>query len=550
MREETSLDVAVIGAGFAGVYLVHKLRDQLGLRVQAFERGDDVGGTWYWNRYPGARCDFESEFYSYSFNDAIQQEWNWSERYAAQPEILAYIQFVADRLDVRRSIHFETAVVAAEFDAERDVWRVRTDRGTSVTARYLVAATGVLSAPATPQFADMDSFRGPIHHTARWPREGVDFTGQRVAVIGTGSSGIQLIPLIAEQADYLTVFQRTATFSVPAANRPLTERERQLTKRSYPVLREAAKQTSTGILLEQPMGEFAGLDPRLVTAELERRWRTTGLGVTATLSDTLVSADANEFIAEFVREKIRQTVTDPRTAALLEPHGHPIATKRLALDTGYYETFNQPHVSLVSVRETPIERFAAAGVVVDGHVHQVDSIVLATGFDAVTGALERIDIRGLGGVSLKEAWAEGPVSYLGLAVRGFPNLFTVTGPGCPAVFTNVVASIEHHVEWIADYLTFLGEAGVTRSDVDADAQAQWVTHVAELAAGTLFPRAASWYMGVNIPGKPRVFLAYVGGFAAYAERCDEVVRNGYAGFVHSGPDAWSETEAPEERAMA
>jgi cyclohexanone monooxygenase len=369
-------------------------------------------------------------------------------------------------------------------------------------------------------------------------------------VIGTGSSGIQSIPLIAEQADHLTVFQRTATYSVPAANRPLTERERQLTKRSYGVLREAAKQTSTGILLEQPMGEFAGLDRRLVNAELERRWRATGLGVTATLSDTLVSPDANEFIAEFVREKIRQTVTDPETAALLEPHSHPIATKRLALDTGYYETFNLPHVTLVSVRDSPIERFTPEGVVVDGDVHEVDSIVLATGFDAITGALQRIDIRGLDGLSLKDAWAEGPVSYLGLAVRGFPNLFTVTGPGCPAVFTNVVASIEHHVDWIAEYLTLLRGAHITRTDVDTDAQAQWVTHVAELAAGTLFPRAASWYMGVNIPGKPRVFLAYVGGFAAYTERCDQVVRDGYAGFVHSGRNAWSETDAPEERAMA
>ncbi|MCR1781269.1 NAD(P)/FAD-dependent oxidoreductase [Nocardioides carbamazepini] len=530
--EPSRHDVVIIGAGFSGMLLIHRLRDELGYDVKVLERGEDVGGTWFWNRYPGARCDFESEFYSYS-DEEIQQEWDWSERYAAQPEILDYINFVADRWDVRRSIEFDTTVTSAAFDEERDVWIVETDRDATFEARYLIAATGNLSVPSEPSFPGMETFTGPIHHTGRWPKGGVDFSGQRVAVIGTGSSGIQSIPLIAEQAAELTVFQRTATFTVPAANRPLTERERQVTKQNYPVLREAATHTRAGILGEQPIGSFADVDPVLARGELERRWRTTGLGVAATLNDTLVSEVANEFVSQFVRDKINQIVKDPATAKLLEPHDYPIGTKRLALDTGYYETFNRSNVSLVSIRETPIERFSRHGIVVDGHEHEFDAIVLATGFDAVTGALERIDITGRGGQSLTDAWSEGARSYLGLAVHGFPNLFTVTGPGSPAVLTNVLASIEHHVEWISDYLEHLRREGVSRTEATAEAQADWVARVAELASHTLYPKAASWYMGVNVPGKPRVFLAYLGGFGHYRTACSEVAASGYPGFAHA-----------------
>jgi len=528
----TDQDVVIIGAGFAGVYLVHKLRDQMGLRVRAFERAEDVGGTWYWNRYPGARCDFESEFYSYSFDDDIQQEWDWTEKYAAQPEILAYIKHVADRLDVRRSISFRTSVTSAVFDDAHDVWHVTTDRGETVSATFVIAATGILSVPSTPRFDGMEDFAGPILHTGDWPHEGVDFTGQHVAVIGTGSSGIQAIPLIAEQAEHLTVFQRTATFSVPAANRALQDHERRATKRNYANLRKAAADTRGGILLEIAVGDFETADPVAVRAELERRWRASGVSVAATLSDALVSEVANEFVADFVRDKINDIVEDPATAALLEPRDYPIGTKRLALDTGYYDTYNRPNVSLVSVRETPISRFTEHGLLVGDREYCVDSIVLATGFDAVTGALERIDITGTGGRTLREAWAEGPTSYLGLMVHGFPNLYTVTGPGSPAVLTNVVASIEHHVGWIADHIEHLRGAGITRVEADAQAQADWVAHVAELADRTLFGRAASWYMGANIPGKPRVFMAYLGGFRAYRERCELVAASGYDGFIH------------------
>jgi cation diffusion facilitator CzcD-associated flavoprotein CzcO len=532
MTNETprSHDVVIIGAGFAGIYLVHKLRDRLDLDVRAFERGPDVGGTWFWNRYPGARCDFESEFYSYSFDHDLEQEWNWSEKYAAQPEILAYINHVADRLDVRRSIDFETTVVAARFDESRDLWEVTTDRGETVTARFVIAATGILSVPATPRFEGMDDFGGPIHHTGDWPHEDVDFSGQRVGVVGTGSSGIQAIPVIAQQAEHLTVFQRTATYTVPASNRPLQEREHQATKRNYVHLREAAKHTRAGILTEMAIGDFASLDPMVIRAELERRWRATGVSVTATLSDALTSLEANDFIAQFVRDKINDVVADPETARLLEPHDYPIGTKRLALDTDYYETYNRPNVTLVSVRDTPITRFTERGIVVGETEHELDAVVLATGFDAVTGALARIDVRGTGGQSLREIWADGPVSYLGLAVHGFPNLFTVTGPGSPAVLTNVVASIEHHVDWIADHIAHLGRQGMTRTEADPRAQSSWVAEVADLAERTLFPRAASWYLGGNIPGKPRVFMAYLGGFRAYRERCEDVAARGYPGF--------------------
>ena len=530
-------DVVVIGAGFAGIYLVHKLRDELGLDVKVFERGAGVGGTWYWNRYPGARCDFESDFYSYSFNDEIQQEWNWTERYAPQPEILRYANFVADKLDVRRNIELNTTVTRAVFDEDTDTWTVSTDTGASARARYLISATGILSMPATPKFEGMESFKGEMYHTGDWPHEGVDFTGKRVGVIGTGSSGIQSIPLIAEEADQVTVFQRTATFTVPAANRPITENERKATKRSYAQLRAQARRSQTGVLLDQPVGAYGQVEERIVRGELERRWRGTGFGTTSVLSDNLRSIEANNYTSQFVRDKINEIVDDPAVAKLLEPHDYPIGTKRLALDTNYYATYNRENVKLVSVRDTPIERFTPAGIVVDGTEYEFDAIVLATGFDAATGALDRIQFEGTDGRTLTDAWAEGAKSYLGLAVEGFPNFFTVTGPGCPAILTNVIASIEHHVEWIADYITHMRAEGITRAEATPEAQEAWVAHVAELAAMTLYPTAASWYMGANVPGKPRVFLAYVGGLHNYRDRCDQLAADGYQGFTHSSNGA-------------
>ena len=530
-------DVVVIGAGFAGIYLVHKLRDDLGLDVKVFERGGGIGGTWYWNRYPGARCDFESDYYSFSFNDEIQQEWDWTERYAPQPEILRYANYVADKLDVRGNIELNTTVTRAVFDEASDTWTVSTDTGVSARARYLISATGILSVPSTTKFADMDSFKGEIYHTGDWPHEGVDFTGKRVGVIGTGSSAIQSIPLMAEQADQLTVFQRTATFTVPAANRPITENERKATKRSYKQLREQARRAGTGVLVDQPVGAFGEVEERIVRGELERRWRGTGFGTTSVLSDNLRSIEANNYTSQFVRDKINEIVDDPAVAKLLEPHDYPIGTKRLALDTNYYDTYNRENVKLVSVRDTPIERFSPAGIVVGDTEYEFDAIVLATGFDAATGALERIQFEGVDGRTLTDAWAEGAKSYLGLAVEGFPNFFTVTGPGCPAILTNVIASIEHHVEWIADYITYMRAEGITRFEATPDAQAEWVKHVADMAAMTLYPTAASWYMGANVPGKPRVFLAYIGGLHNYRDRCDQLAADGYVGFAHASDGA-------------
>ena len=530
-------DVVVIGAGFAGIYLVHKLRDDLGLDVKVFERGGGIGGTWYWNRYPGARCDFESDYYSFSFNDEIQQEWDWTERYAPQPEILRYANYVADKLDVRGNIELNTTVTRAVFDEASDTWTVSTDTGVSARARYLISATGILSVPSTPKFADMDSFKGEIYHTGDWPHEGVDFTGKRVGVIGTGSSAIQSIPLMAEQADQLTVFQRTATFTVPAANRPITENERKATKRSYKQPRQPARRAGTGGVVDPPVGAFGEVEERIVRGELERRWRGTGFGTTSVLSDNLRSIEANNYTSQFVRDKINEIVDDPAVAKLLEPHDYPIGTKRLALDTNYYDTYNRENVKLVSVRDTPIERFSPAGIVVGDTEYEFDAIVLATGFDAATGALERIQFEGVDGRTLTDAWAEGAKSYLGLAVEGFPNFFTVTGPGCPAILTNVIASIEHHVEWIADYITYMRAEGITRFEATPDAQAEWVKHVADMAAMTLYPTAASWYMGANVPGKPRVFLAYIGGLHNYRDRCDQLAADGYVGFAHASDGA-------------
>ncbi|MCB1297632.1 MAG: NAD(P)/FAD-dependent oxidoreductase [Microthrixaceae bacterium] len=526
-------DVVVIGAGFAGIYLVHKLRDELGLDVKVFERGAGIGGTWYWNRYPGARCDLESDAYSLSFNDEIEQEWDWTERYASQPEILRYINFVADKLDVRGNIELNSTVTRAVFDEDTDTWTVSCDTGASAKARYLMTATGILSVPSMPTFEGMETFEGRIYHTGDWPHEGVDFAGKRVAVIGTGSSGIQSIPVIAEQAAQLTVFQRTATFTVPAANRPVTENERNATKRSYKQLREQMRRSQVGVLLDAGIGNFADVDLRVARGELERRWRGAGMSTAMVLSDNLRSIEANEFTSQFVRDKIHEIVDDPAVARMLEPHDYPIGTKRLPIDTNYYDTFNREHVRLVSIRDTPITRFSPAGIVVGDTEYEFDAIVLATGFDASTGALDRIHIEGIDGRIMREQWRDGAESYLGLASPGFPNLFTVTGPGSPAILTNVIGSIEHHVEWIAEYIAYLRAEGITRTEATTEATEAWTAHVAELASMTLYPRAASWYMGANIPGKPRVFLAYIGGLHNYRDRCERIAADGYLGFAHA-----------------
>jgi cyclohexanone monooxygenase len=525
-------DVAIVGAGFAGMYMLHRVRG-LGMTARVFEAGSGVGGTWYWNRYPGARCDVESMQYSYQFSDELQQEWDWTERYATQPEILDYANHVADRFDLRRDIQFDTRIEAATWDDAADRWTVRTDAGDECSVQYLIMATGCLSSANTPDFPGRDSFEGATYHTGRWPHEGVDFTGLRVGVIGTGSSAIQSIPIIATQAAQLYVFQRTASYSVPAANRKLTYDEIREVKDHYEAFRAYNSLMPTAIGSKQPIAELSAI---AVTPEdrervYEERWEEGGLPFLGAFIDLLFNPEANDTASEFVRGKIREIVKDPEVAERLSPHT-VIGCKRLCVDTGYYETFNRPNVELVDVSETPISEITPHGLRVGDREFELDAIVYATGFDAMTGALLSIDIRGRDGQSLRDAWAAGPRTYLGLGTVGFPNLFTISGPGSPSVLTNMIVSIEQHVEWIADCLSYLREKGVDRIEATLDAQDAWVDHVNAIADFTLFPSCNSWYLGANVPGKPRVFMPLL-GYPPYVEKCNEVAENGYEGFALS-----------------
>ena len=524
------VDAVVVGAGFAGVYMLYKLR-RLGLSVRGFETGTGVGGTWYWNRYPGARCDVESLQYSYSFDEDLQQEWRWSERYPAQPEILDYIEHAAERFDLKRDISFETRIVAAVFDESAGLWRVTTDHGETVSARYCIMATGALSAARKPDIEGLDDFAGEWYHTGNWPHRAVDFTGQRVAVIGTGSSGIQVAPVIAAQADQLIVFQRTPNFSIPAWNAPLSDAAQAAWKRDYPKHRATAKATKSGALYQYGQTSAHDATPDERQAEFEARWATGGANFTHAYNDLLRDRSANDFAADFVRDRIRATVTDPQVAAKLIPEGYPIGTKRICVDTDFYAMFNRPNVTLVDVRAAPILRIGAHAIETSDATYAVDSIVFATGYDAVTGALARIDIRGRGGETLSDKWRDGPKTYLGIMVAGFPNLFTVTGPGSPSILTNVVMAIEQHVEWVADCIGHLQAHDSALIEPTQTAEDDWVAHVSEVADATLFPQANSWYMGANIPGKPRVFLPYVGGLGVYTEICKAVVADDYRGFA-------------------
>jgi cyclohexanone monooxygenase len=527
----TRYDAVIVGAGFSGMYMLYKLR-QMGLSVRVYEAGTDVGGTWYWNRYPGARCDVESLDYSYSFSKDLEQQWTWSERYPVQPEILKYAQHVADTFDLRKDIQFETRVSSARFDDVAECWRVTTDKGDQVSADYCIMATGCLSTWRIPEFAGRESFRGETYHTGNWPHEGVDFSGKRVAIIGTGSSAIQAIPKIAAQAEHLTVFQRTANFSLPAGNRPLKEGEDEAYKARYDEIREAARH-SPGGLGTITYGTTSALDAKQSElAELfEDRWSAGGFGMLYSYSDISVNEKANAIAAEFVRGKIRGIVKDPAVAELLCPNDHPIGTKRICMDSGYYETFNRPNVTLVNIKQTPIEAITPKGVKVGDRDYEVDCIVFATGFDAMTGALSKIDIRGHQGRKLSDDWAAGPRTYLGLGVAGFPNLFTITGPGSPSVLSNMMTSIEQHVEWITDCIAYLRARGINLIEPTFAAQDAWVLHVNEVAWQTLYPRANSWYMGANVPGKPRIFMPYIGGVGAYRAKCKEIAENGYDGFA-------------------
>ena len=526
-RRDDSVDVVVVGAGFAGLYMLHRLR-QSGFSALVLEQAGGVGGTWYWNRYPGARCDIESMQYSFQFDPALEQEWEWTERYAAQPEILRYADHVADRYDLRGDIRFGARVVAAAFDEATGCWRLRTATGRRVRARYCIMATGCLSAPNTPRFDGLDSFAGPRYHTGTWPHEPVDFSGQRVGVIGTGSSAIQSIPIIAGQAEHLYVFQRTPNYVVPAHNRPLDPAEQAGIKKRYPEIRARAKKTRNGV--DHSPNPAAAVetaeDERL--AEFESRWAIGGLGFLGAFSDLLVGHEANAMAAEYVRSKIRRKVKDPEVARLLTPHS-TFGCKRLCVDIDYFETFNRPNVTLVDVYRSPIDRIVPEGLVAGGDVHAFDTLVLATGFDAMTGALGRIDIRGRDDLALKEKWRDGPRMYLGLASAGFPNLFAITGPGSPSVLSNMLPSIEQHVDWIADLLDHAREHRRPIVEATVEAEDDWVAHVNDVADRTVFPSCNSWYLGANVPGKPRVFMPYP-RMPAYVRKCDRVAARGYEGF--------------------
>jgi cation diffusion facilitator CzcD-associated flavoprotein CzcO/acetyl esterase/lipase len=534
--DEPDVEVVVAGAGFAGLYAIHRLRG-LGITVRVYEAADDVGGTWYWNRYPGARCDIPTVDYTYSFDPELHDEWTWSEKYATQPEILRYLQFVADKHDLRRDIQFSTRVERATWDDRASIWRLGLSTGEDVTCRHYVMATGCLSMPKRPEFAGTDDFSGDVYFTSSWPHDGVDLTGKRVAVIGTGSSGIQSIPLIAQQAAELVVFQRTPNFSIPAHNGPLPEARLNDVAMHQEEYREQARWSRGGV-----PGEVSELGVMQVPED-ERRvkfeevWEKGELlAILSVFGDLLANQESNDQHAEFIRGKIRSNVDDPETAELLCPTDHPFGTKRPCLDTNYYQTYNLPHVSLVNLRTNPIERITESGIETADRSYEFDVIVFATGFDAMTGAIVAVDIVGRDGITLKDKWADGPKTYLGLATVGFPNLFMVTGPGSPSVLSNMAVSIEQHVDWISDCVASMRAEGLTVIEPTETAEAGWVQYVNDFADITLYPLADSWYMGANVPGKPRVFLPFVGGVDRYRAICDEVVAGGHVGFAREGPD--------------
>jgi len=525
------VDAVVIGAGFSGLYSLYALRKE-GFSTVVLEAGSGIGGTWYHNRYPGARCDIESLDYSYSFDEDLQQEWRWSEKFASQPEILAYIDHVAERFDLRKDVRLDTRVVSAVWDEDAAKWTVTTEAGDRYVGQFVVAATGVLNARQVPRFDGLDDFEGEWYHTADWPREGVEFAGKRVIVVGTGSSGTQIIPIVAAQADHLTVLQRTPNFTMPTGNAPYTEEMLAEWKADYAAKRRNARASNNGH--NQIVNDKYGVDvsDEERAAEFEKRWNLGGHYMLRAFRDILVDEDVNNAAADWVRAKIASIVEDPETAAKLMPRMY-LGTKRLCTGTNYYETYNRPNVDLIDVKANPIVRLVAEGIeLADGTVVPADIIVFATGFDAMTGSLSRIDVRGRGGRELKEHWKGGPLTYVGLGVSGFPNFFVMSGPGSPSVTSNMVTSGELHVEWVRDALVYLREHGYAVIEATPEAEAAWVEHVADVASRTLYAKNTnSWFYGANTPGKAIVFQPYLGGVGPYGKRLQQIAAEGYPGFT-------------------
>ncbi len=528
-------DVLIVGAGFAGMYQLYRLRE-LGVRTVVIEAGSDVGGTWYWNRYPGARCDVTSLEYSYSWSKEVQNDWVWNELMASQPEIERYLQYVVDRFDLRRDVLFNTRVQSAHYDETAKGWTLTTDRGDTLRAPFTIMATGCLSAPMLPNIPGIDSFQGTSVQTSLWPKDGVELAGKRIGIIGTGSSAVQAIPEIAKVAGSLTVFQRTPTYTWPANNRPLTDEDQRKVRETYDQLRETERNSLAGIALGLGGALYAAPTTKIMDlTEEERRAALDqhGFAVTRMFADVPTNMEANSVARELYGEMVRRVVKDPETAASLMPTEHPIGCKRAVIDTNYFDTFNQPHVSLVDLRKDPIAEITPAGIRTTSREHELDVIIYATGFDAMTGALNRIDIRGRDGERLIEKWADGPRNYLGLMVEGFPNLFTITGPGSPSVLSNMMVSIEQHVDWITECLGHLRSQGIETMEPELGAEDRWVDHVNSVASGTMYvaPSCHSWYLGENVPGKVRQFMPYIGGVGRYRQKCDEIAANGYSGFV-------------------
>jgi len=526
------VDAVVIGAGFSGLYMNYRLRDQMGLSVQVFEAGDGVGGTWYWNRYPGARCDSESYIYCYTFDKDLLQEWEWSGKYPEQPEILRYLEHVADRFDLRRNIKFGTRVTGARWDDETRRWSVETDQGDVVTATYLVTAVGCLSSGQIPNIPGLDGFQGEWYHTGSWPHEGVDFSGKRVGVIGTGSSGIQSIPVIAKQAGHLTVFQRTPQYTVPARHGTVDKAFLDEVKARYDEIIEKCRWSLAGQPYTLMERSALSVNDEERDAIYEAAWQEGGFKfILSTFNDISTDRRANDTASEFIRRKIREIVKDPEVAEKLVPVDHPFTSKRPLIDTDYFETYNRDNVTLVDIRHSPIVEITPTGIRTEDAHYELDIIVFATGFDAMTGTFNRMNIVGRDGQLLRDKWAGGPLTYLGVATAGFPNLFMITGPGSPSVLSNMPVSIEQHVEWISDLIAHMRANDIATAEADPQAEQEWVVHVNEVAAQTMYMLADSWYLGANIPGKPRVFMPYAGGVGPYRQKCDEVAAAGYEGFV-------------------